>query len=186
MLLPIDCHINSCGKWFLLICDAEVGQLPIDPEVEEEQTIETEQVIDDNVVTEEIIEEPVLSDIEHDILPNEELELEQATPYFEEANPIKEEVAEIKEEAVEFEDMPMDVEVSATEIETVEESEEAPTEELCKVSDRRGKLPIWKLKMMEQQRQAEVSYFSRLSSSSFHMSKFIMWGPIKLQLPGPI
>lgn len=119
----------------------------------EEEMIETEQVIDDNLIMEsEVIEEAVLSDIEHDALPNQLLESEETPPTDNQDSPATESVIEAGESSS------MDEGSGDAEKKSEDDEEAELAQQSAVVSDRRGKLPIWKLKMMEQQAAAKVQH----------------------------
>ena len=98
----------------------------------------------------DVIEEAVLSDIEHETLPNQLLQSEQDTPTNEQAPPTQ--------EVMTSEDSQTCEESGDAEKKTEETAEEEPAQQSVIVNDRRGKLPIWKVKMMEQQAAAKVNF----------------------------
>ena len=98
----------------------------------------------------DVIEEAVLSDIEHETLPNQLLQSELDTPTNEQAPPTQ--------EVMTSEDSQIGEETGDAEKKLEETAEEEPAQQSVIVNDRRGKLPIWKVKMMEQQAAAKVNF----------------------------
>ena len=99
----------------------------------------------------DVIEEAVLSDIEHETLPNQLLQSEQDTPTNEQAPPTQ--------KVMTSEDSQIGEETGDAEKKLEETAEEEPAPQSVIVNDRRGKLPIWKVKLMEQQAAAKVDIF---------------------------
>ena len=99
----------------------------------------------------DVIEEAVLSDIEHETLPNQVLQSELDTPTNEQAPPVQ--------EVMTSEDCQTGEESGDAEKKSDGTAEEEPAQQSVIVNDRRGKLPIWKVKLMEQQAAAKVEIF---------------------------